>query len=814
MSETAAAPTPKERLANNVEIVGALPERGARPRLLICFANTQTERTLLEQYLSEYIHSKPSEAPTTVAWITEAKDRDDLLHTDLLAALEHTETLDLIPIGVAWKPKTSLQQSWRSIMSWTHLTDNNFRQRRMVEKHPERCAVIIGEFGTWKALKAKHQRQATASSIAHHDDPQLFADYVALQAALTIERDARAVTGETIKYPRHVQRSIWSRPGFQATLRQIAEETGRSLDDVQNEARSCLKELVPKVRAPHVSLSSAFLRTVCRLGYEEKLVYNEQQMNEVRQLTLTKPTAIVWTHKTHIDGAAMLVASRDESFPLMHIIGGDNMAFFGVGYLMRRSGAVFIRRSIDSPVYKAVLRNYLSFLLEKRFPVSWALEGTRSRNGKLMPPRFGILKYVVEAAAKENMRDLTLIPISIYYDLIAELGDYAAEQTGATKRKESLAWFTGYLRSLRKPLGRISLGLGKPVVIDTASPEITEALESGGDNFSVELQKLAFEASVNVNEVTAITPSALIALALTGAAPKALTEEELGAQMVALRDWVQERGFPLTEDLINSDRKRMRSVAAAMIDMGVVSRYADGPDAVYSIADGKHFEASYYRNTAIHFFVNKALIELALAKAAEGAFATVDAFWREIEELRDIYKFEFFYPDFEQHKADIAAELNRYASGWKSKIEDGKGAVLLTQMEPLISHSVLRPFTEAYSIVADILLDHKFDNADREKSVVDAALKLGKQAFLQRRITSEESIGKLMFSNGYQLAANRGLAPGDTSDLKAARLKFARKLKNVANRLQRLREISERSDASGFDGEDNVAGLKLANKDA
>jgi len=179
--------------------------------------------------------------------------------------------------------------------------------------------------------------------------------------------------------------------------------------------------------------------------------------------------------------------------------------------------------------------------------------------------------------------------------------------------------------------------------------------------------------------------------------------------------------------------------------------------------------------------------------------------------LRDIYKFEFFYPEFELHKKDIIAELDRYDPGWRKLLLEG--GALLGRMEPLVSHSVLRPFTEAYSIVADILIDHKFDDENAEKSIVDAALKLGKQAFLQRRITSEESIGKLMFSNGYQLAANRGLAPGDTNDLKAARLIFARKLKNIARRLQRLRELSERADRD-YLKEKDVANLKVAGKDA
>ncbi|MEO0563497.1 MAG: hypothetical protein AAF125_15420, partial [Chloroflexota bacterium] len=173
----------------------------------------------------------------------------------------------------------------------------------------------------------------------------------------------------------------------------------------------------------------------------------------------------------------------------------------------------------------------------------------RSRNGKLMPPRFGILKYVVEAAEKGEMKDLTIVPISIYYDLIAELGDYAKEQTGATKRKESFAWFTGYLRSLRKPLGRISFGLGDPVVVDTTSERFVAARDEGQSSLSIELQKLAFEASVNVNAVTPITPSSLICLALTGAAPQALTAEELVSHVWRLRDWALARGCAMTDEL-------------------------------------------------------------------------------------------------------------------------------------------------------------------------------------------------------------------------------------------------------------------------
>ena len=788
---------PKQYLSGSskgIEIVGTLPDRPGRPRLLLLFANTATERRILRDYLDTTGAEEAASNPTRVAWFSERKDGDHLTHYGLTEALSASETLDVIPIGVVWKPKSQQQQSWYAIHRWMRLVDSNGLQKRAARRTPERAAVVIGEFGTQKALQAKYDSIAVDTLARARADVEALANFIALEAAITIERDSRTTTGETIKYPRYVTRSIWGRPLFQAQLAEIAEESGRTLEDVQNEARDCLKELVPNVRAPHVSFSVAFARKVCSLGYEKDIIYDKERLSEIRELALTRPTALVWTHKTHIDGFAMILATQEERFPLMHTIGGNNMAFFGIGYLMSRAGTIFIRRKMDSLVYKAVLRFYLSWLLEKRFPVSWALEGTRSRNGKLMPPRFGILKYVVEAAAKENMTNLTVVPVSIYYDLIAELGDYAREQAGATKRKESISWFIGYLRSLRKPLGRISLGLGEQVDIDTTSDRFTEALKGGTGRFSIELQKLAFEASVKANDVTPLTPSALYSLVLTGAAPQALTDSECTSEVTALLEWAIARDLPMTDDLSSRDDGRFQEVVASMLEIGVVSRYDGGHEPVFSIADGKHFEASYYRNNAIHVFVDKALIEVALHRVAQNpTAASPEAFWTEIKQVRDTFKFEFFYPDWPDHQLTLEAELERSIPDWKPRLAAGQAASMLMELTPLVSHAVLRPFAEAYSIVADIITRAGGAEALDRKAISADALKLGKQAFLQRQITSEESIGKLMFSNGVQLAENRGLVPGGTDDLYAARLGFLDEMRALTGQLKTIRELADDS---------------------
>ena len=143
------------------------------------------------------------------------------------------------------------------------------------------------------------------------------------------------------------------------------------------------------------------------------------------------------------------------------------MAFAGLGFLARRAGAIFIRRSFqDNALYKMILRLYIGYLLEKRFPFSWSFEGTRSRVGKLMPPKYGLLKYVTEAAHTTGARNLHIFPISISYDLIGDVADMTTEQTGAVKAPETLRWFLRYLSGLRQPMGRVYFDFGEPVVLE------------------------------------------------------------------------------------------------------------------------------------------------------------------------------------------------------------------------------------------------------------------------------------------------------------------------------------------------------------
>jgi glycerol-3-phosphate O-acyltransferase len=452
--------------------------------------------------------------------------------------------------------------------------------------------------------------------------------------------------------------------------------------------------------------------------------------------------------------------------------------------ILHRAGAIFIKRSFqDNELYKITLRHYIGYLMEKRFPMNWAFEGTRSRTGKLMPPRYGLLKYVLEACHATDARNIHIIPISISYDLIRDVEEYATEQTGRGKGAESLRWFIGYIRSLARPMGKVYVDIGEPVVLDKA-PRPDDKMA---------LSKIAFEVAVEANQVTPITFPSLVSMSLLGAAPKALTEEEVVHDISALLNWARARNLRISKDLDWAYADRMRSLLDIMIDEGIVTRYDGGPEIVYGIGLDQHPVASYYRNTVIHFFVNKAIIELTLLKASENAGTdALNTFWTDVDELRDLFKFEFFYAPTEEFHQQIRDELERYDKSWESLLAQGATGFtqLLNRMTPLVSHVTLQTFTEAYTVIAALAARKEPSESLEESTCVADALKFGRQAYLQRRISSESSIGKLLFKNAFKMLQSRQLTESGNPDIAARRLELARELRDLQRRLELIRAIS------------------------
>ena len=688
------------------------------------------------------------------------------------------------PLRVAWLP------SQEDIDSGPRLRDLFFgdprhptarRGRRIFREAPERMRLIAGEPDSVANLRQRFEQH---HNIEEGDAQRDFAEFVGRQAALVLDIAERRLQGGRYKVPRHVAASLKSSPAFNEAVEALALKCGKPKSELMAEASGYMTEMVSRPSTFWLDFYARFNKFCLGLGYEEKIVYDQAAVEKMRQVVRDNPAMLLWTHKTYLDGMVVPKVLYDNDFPMPHMFGGANMNFPGLGFLLHRAGAIFIKRSFqDNELYKITLRHYIGYLMEKRFPMNWAFEGTRSRMGKLMPPRYGLLKYVLEACHATDATNIHIIPISISYDLIRDVEEYATEQTGRGKGAASLRWFIGYIRSLARPMGKVYMDIGEPVVLAQA-PHPDDKLA---------LSKIAFEVAVEANHVTPITFPSLVTMSLLGASPGALTEAEVVRDLDVLLAWAEARQLRISADFDRAYADQMEGLLGIMIDEGMVTRYDEGPDVVYAIEQAQHAVASYYRNTIIHFFVNKAIIELALLKTSEteGA-AALEVFWSEVDKLRDLFKFEFFYAPTEQFHQQIRDELARYAGNWEELLQQGAPGFLQLQnnMLLLVSHATLLTFAEAYSVVAELLARMDASESLSEEQCVTKALKLGHQAYLQRRISSPASIGKLLFKNGFKMAEHRKLTTGGGKEVAGGRKALAMEIRDVLRRLELIRALN------------------------
>ena len=734
-------------------------------------------------------HTPPGSSATTVC-LDLGDEGQDFDSAPLMDALTLSGDTQVVPLRVAWVPSQADIDSgprMRDFFLGDPRHPSAARGKKILRTAPERMHLLRGEPDSIASLRARFDLGYEPGAAEAQRD---FADFVARQAAVVLDLAERRLQGGRYKVPRHVASSLLASRGFNEAVDALAAQTGTPKPKLMKEAAGYMEEMVSRPRTFWLDFYARFNNFCLGLGYEKKIVCDQAEVEKMRQMVREYPSMLLWTHKTYLDGMVVPKLLYDNDFPMPHMFGGAIMNFPGLGFLLHRAGAIFIRRSFqDNELYKLTLRHYIGYLMEKRFPMNWAFEGTRSRLGKLMPPRYGLLKYVLEACYATHARNIHIIPISINYDLIRDVEEYATEQTGRGKGAESLRWLIGYIRSLARPMGKIYVDIGEPVVLQSA-PDPEDKLA---------LSKIAFEVAVQANQVTAITFPSLVTMSLLGAAPKALTQNEVVADLRALLRWAQSRNLRISEDFNPAYADQLPGMIDIMIDEGIVTRFDEGPEAVYGIGLDQHAVASYYRNTVIHFFVNKAIIELALLKASENEGpGALDVFWAEVDQLRDLFKFEFFYAPTEEFHQQIREELDRYHANWHIVL--GQGTLgfgqLLNQMIPLVSHVTLLIYTEAYSVVAALAARLPHTEALDEETCVASALKFGRQAYLQRRISSEASIGKLLFRNGYKMLQSRRLVEAGEAELAERRLEESNQLRDLLRRLDLIRAIGVASRGS------------------
>jgi glycerol-3-phosphate O-acyltransferase len=693
----------------------------------------------------------------------------------------------IAPVRVAWLPPgRDGDRRWRrrDLLKLRRRGGLSARERERILSHEvDRCRIVVGDAARLSELRSRMRSQSSS------DPERDLARFVGSQARLALDRRERSVTGPRYKVPQDVKEQMVAGRRFEDGIALLAERLGRPSMEVRTEALGYLEEMActqsPLVR----ELWARWARTMYSRAYE--LCFDPPAIERLRKLGERHPLVFLPTHKSNLDGYVLASLLYEQGFPPNHTLGGINMAFWPLGPVGRRVGVIWIRRTIaDNPVYRWVLRQYLAYLVSKRFNLEWYIEGSRTRTGKLLPPKMGLLRYLVDAIEDAGIDDVYVVPVSIVYDQLEEVAQMTAESRGAVKPAEGLRWLVDYARRQSRPSGRVQVGFGEPVKVSSALRRYGVA-----DDRRLALSKLAFEVCTRINRVTPVTRTGMVTLAVLGVDGRSLTAAEVCEELEPMLRYAEARALPGVEEIAELAKTSGAEAALAiLLEHGVVSCFERGRQPVYSISGDNELVAAFYRNSVIHWFVNRSIVELALVRAAEAEPGAdqVEVAWSEAFRLRDVLKFEFFFADRDRFQQELRDELALIEPAWWRASDFTLADVgrALAHSGGLMAHRVLSSFVESYYVVAECLRGAPAGGGFDQAAFLTDCLAFGQQLRLQRKITSGEAVSTELFRSALKLAENRGLLDSANPELGPGRAAFAAELEDLARRIRVLAAIN------------------------
>lgn len=591
-----------------------------------------------------------------------------------------------------------------------------------------------------------------------------------------LERERRAVTGPAEKAPDRVRLEILRSPRLRSVIEDLVHERA-DLYRLQTRAIEMLEELQATPDRTTVKLMEVVFDRVFQRIYAG-LEYDRSDIERLREAAKRGTLVLLPSHKSHIDYLILSYIFNAENLPLPMIAAGDNLDFFPVGGMLRRGGAFFIRRSFRGDrLYAAVVDAYVRRLMRDGYPIELFLEGGRSRTGKLLPPKFGLLTMVADAALAVMDRPSQFVPVSIGYERVVEGETYERELQGGEKRKEDAAGFLKSSELLRHRYGRINMQVGSILTLGEIAAELGVPLQPlAPAKRRAIVTRLGNRVMDEINRVTAVTPGALSALVLLSHELRGLSHEEVLTRSERLLEVARGLGARTSPTLCTTSgslrTESLREALQMFVDAGLVeienpdqptsgeARLLAGPGAMYAAVERKRLVLDTSKNIIVHFFVERALVALALLALGKPD-APREAVRQRVYDLSRLFKFEFrfradapFDTIFQETLGRMQAEGEVSSDG--DRVSPGAGRRGWSGADCLADYAaILRNFLESYRVAARSLAP-LLDKAVAEKEMLRRALGLGQRMFLNGEIQRREAVSKPILENAYESLIDQG----------------------------------------------------------
>ncbi|WP_186475269.1 glycerol-3-phosphate 1-O-acyltransferase PlsB [Psychrobacter sp. KCTC 72983] len=467
-------------------------------------------------------------------------------------------------------------------------------------------------------VKTDAEKSPSYTLVAAADGNRELVRMLQQQLTIYLDKQRASMLGPDLSDRRNLVDKLVYSPAIKHAIELEAAEKGTSVRDARSQARGYANEMVNDYSHSIIRGFYKFLTWLWTQLYDGVEVHHFER---VRDLATDYELIYVPCHRSHVDYLLLSYVIYKRGLSIPYVAAGDNLDVPVLGPLLRGAVAFYIRRSFrGNALYTAVLREYMHTLITRNTPIEYFIEGGRSRSGRLLPPKMGMLAMTVHSQLRQTNKPVVFIPTYIGYERIMEGGTYIGELKGKPKESESLIGLLKVGRKIERIFGNVHLSFGTPLHLsdfmtkfdvpanslpsDRTDSPLDEKVSAMVDNIGVKVMQ-------HINKAAVITPVSLLSLVLLSA-PKAALDENSCREQIALYQGLAQR-LPYADDTVITDMSPQEIIDYG-IKLKLIERTPHILGDIIQVAGKQAALLSYFRNNILHVFILLSFLSALVAR--------------------------------------------------------------------------------------------------------------------------------------------------------------------------------------------------------
>jgi glycerol-3-phosphate O-acyltransferase len=508
--------------------------------------------------------------------------------------------LDLVPVSVFWGRAAPKEASWwRQLFSDDWVLVGRFRRALTVILNGRNTLLDIGApIGLRESLMPGASEAQNARRLVR-----------ILRAALRAQR--ASTIGPDLSHRRTIVAQVLRTLAVRRTVRLEMQSGGQQRRALLLVAKKYADEIAANYSQPFITFMSVLLGRLWNRLYDGVAVEN---VDCLQSIDSGAEIIYVPCHRSHMDYLLLSYVIYHKGFAIPHVAAGVNLNMPVIGRFLRKGGAFFLRRSFKgNALYAAVFKKYLGVMMARGHSLEYFVEGGRSRTGRLLPPRTGMLSMTVRSYLRDPARPVVFLPVYFGYERIVEGRTYIGELSGRPKQKESVFGLLRTLPALRSRFGKVHVNFGEPIPLDAVlagfdagwRTALAGSEDPGSPWIKTAIDDLAHRVVVGINAAAAVTPVNLVAMAVLAMPRQALAETDLAAQLTLYQALLREAPY---SPLVTVTPSGPAAIIAYAEALGMLERQPHPLGDILRMNDENAVLATYYRNNILHLFALPSLL--------------------------------------------------------------------------------------------------------------------------------------------------------------------------------------------------------------